>query len=147
MGEGKPSASEAGFFLSQAITFSQHGLGLHPKTRRIAMRCLPSFVLLAPLAFLYASLPKIVKTRSHYSSTQFGKMPSEVSDTSARFWKVPSEGSDGFAQFGKVPSAQFGNKPSETSDGFAQAGKYIFGAKYNVTRKFYKKHLRVYLLA
>ena len=34
MGEGKPSASEAGFFLSQALTFSQHGLGLHPKTPR-----------------------------------------------------------------------------------------------------------------
>ena len=32
LGEGKPSASEAGFFLSQALTFSQHGLGLHPKT-------------------------------------------------------------------------------------------------------------------
>ena len=34
MGEGKPSTSEAGFFLSQALTFSQHGLGLHPKTPR-----------------------------------------------------------------------------------------------------------------
>ena len=32
LGEGKPSASEAGFSLSQSLTFSQHGLGLHPKT-------------------------------------------------------------------------------------------------------------------
>ena len=33
---------------------------------RSAMRCLPSFVLFAPLAFLYASLSKIVKTRGLY---------------------------------------------------------------------------------
>ncbi|MDE5614676.1 MAG: hypothetical protein K2I74_08545, partial [Treponemataceae bacterium] len=48
LGEGKPSTSEAGFSLSQtsqgvallnefcfaklALTLSQHGLGLHPKT-------------------------------------------------------------------------------------------------------------------
>ena len=32
LGEGKPSASEAGVSLSQVLTFSQHGLGLHPKT-------------------------------------------------------------------------------------------------------------------
>ncbi|MBD5433900.1 MAG: hypothetical protein HDR35_06370 [Treponema sp.] len=49
MGEGKPSTSEAGFSLSQTLTLSQHGLGLHPKT---------------PLALLTEFSPK---TRSLYS--------------------------------------------------------------------------------
>ena len=131
-----PSTRKRGFSPSKPSTFPSTAWGYRPKTRRSAMRCLPSFVLLAPLAFLYASLPKTVKTRSHYSSTQFGKMPSEASDAptqigkmqieasdvSAQFGKVPSEVSDAPTQFWKVPSetsdtsAQFGNKPSEPSD-------------------------------
>ena len=91
--------------------------------------------------FARNSIISIENTQSEVSDgfAQFRKVPSEVSDTSAQFGKVPSEPSETFAQVGKVLS--------EVSDGFAQVGKYIFGAKDNVTRKFYKKHLRVYLLA
>ena len=138
---------------------------------------LPSFCLLALLAFSSATLPKTAKTRvifpqkpckiTIYNLSSLKKykfcvknflptidgLQSEVSDTSTRFGKMPSEVSDGFAQVGKIPSevsdgfAQVGKIPSEVSDGFAQVGKYVFGAKDNITHKFYKKHLRVYLLA
>ncbi|MBD5432800.1 MAG: hypothetical protein HDR35_10615 [Treponema sp.] len=99
------------------------------------------------------SLLNKYKFSGQNSFAQFGKMLSEVSDGFAQFWKMLSETSDASAQFGKMSSeasdgfAQFGNMPSEPSDSFTQVGKYIFGAKDNVTRKFYKKHLRVYLLA
>ena len=114
----------------------------------------------------FAQFRKMLSEASDVSA-QFGKVPSEVSDTSAQFGNKPSETSDTSAQFGIMPSeasdtsahigkmqseasdtsAQFGIMPSEPSDAFAQVGKYIFSAKDNVTRKFYKKHLRVYLLA
>ena len=96
---------------------------------------LPSFCLLALLAFSSATLPKTAKTR-----VIFSQKPCKITtDNLASLKKYKFSGQNSFAQFGKVPS--------ETSDTSAQFGKYVFGAKDNVTHKFYKKHLRVYLLA
>ena len=41
---GNPLLPKRGFPLSQTLSLSQHVLGLHPKTRRSAVRCLPSFL-------------------------------------------------------------------------------------------------------
>ena len=89
----------------------------------------PRLRLCRSLALTTEFSSKTIKTCSHYLSAQFGKMPSETSDTFARFGIMPSEASETFARFGMMPSetsdtsARIWKMLSETSDTSAQFGK------------------------
>ncbi|MBD5447196.1 MAG: hypothetical protein HDR32_05525 [Treponema sp.] len=117
LGEGNPSTSEAGFSLSQTLTLSQHGLGVHPKTPKIVADRLSYLVTHEFVEQDFLSAPDSTPSETSDGFPQTGKQRQIVFEVSAQTGKCLQMAFEVFPQVGKRVQIAF--------EVFPQVGKWV----------------------
>ena len=145
LGEGKPSTSEAGFSLSQTLTLSQHGLGVHPKTPKIVADRLSYLVTHEFVEQDFLSAPDSTPSETSDGFPQSGKRVQIAFEVSAQVGKRHQMAFEVFPQFGEWYQIafemfpQFGKRHQIAFEVFPQVGKW-YQMAFEVFPQFRKRH-------